>query len=559
MAGVELVGLGLTIAATLDICLRSAKSVIESCLDSKLSLFVRSHGERLVRTCASVRNAEDQIAERVVMVESYWKRTTLQLDFLQRVWPNLNKEHQLIQEQILHVLSGKLTSAVSKIENLLVVNGSRTLTTENQTRQQMNVKRFKYAAFKESLDRAIRDLETWQKLFDPSWFLILLTSSSNIDTNLTECRPAMVSSSLSCTQPLRNTLQGNNHLQKGITLRPDALGSADVMDVPFSSAKVAQRYGSSRLMILDSVPYTAYRNMNVLPVDIRNLAQRLVHADPLQFGLLECEGVFPKPSPSDPRETIFTFVFKAVIGSSAPQSLRALLLAGEADHSLSDRLSIAKDLAKSVSFVHTFGFVHKNIRPENILLSTSTSASLGSSYLVGFEAFRNAEGHTLRRGDDSWERNLYRHPRRQGASPDEYYIMQHDICSLGVCLLELGLWESFVLYNDFDPSGPSPTLLALSENQSVSEAASTKDVLVSLAWADLPKRMGSRYARVVQTCLTCLDEDNVDFGDESEFQDADGVLVGVRYVEKVSLRRILLNIQRYLYLQVLLELSNISM
>jgi hypothetical protein len=46
--------------------------------------------------------------------------------------------------------------------------------------------------------------------------------------------------------------------------------------------------------------------------------------------------------------------------------------------------------------------------------------------------------------------------------------------------------------------------------------------------------MGTKYTQVVETCLTCLDPENTDFGDEEEFQDADGILVGVRYIEKVG-------------------------
>jgi hypothetical protein len=46
----------------------------------------------------------------------------------------------------------------------------------------------------------------------------------------------------------------------------------------------------------------------------------------------------------------------------------------------------------------------------------------------------------------AWDRNVYRHPLRQGDRPAEAYRMQHDIYSLGVCLLEIGLWESFVEY-----------------------------------------------------------------------------------------------------------------
>lgn len=43
----------------------------------------------------------------------------------------------------------------------------------------------------------------------------------------------------------------------------------------------------------------------------------------------------------------------------------------------------------------------------------------------------------------------------------------------------------------------------------------------------------NKYSKVVEACLTCLDKDNVDFGDEDEFADGDGVVVGVRYIEKV--------------------------
>lgn len=42
--------------------------------------------------------------------------------------------------------------------------------------------------------------------------------------------------------------------------------------------------------------------------------------------------------------------------------------------------------------------------------------------------------------------------------------------------------------------------------------------------------------RFVETCLTCLDPDNVDFGDEKAFEDENGVLFGARYIEKVLLR-----------------------
>lgn len=101
--------------------------------------------------------------------------------------------------------------------------------------------------------------------------------------------------------------------------------------------------------------------------------------------------------------------------------------------------------------------MHKNIRPESILIQIFNDAGAGSdpsrscsTFLVGFENFRSADGGTDLIGDDEWARDLYRHPSRQGENLTEPYKMQHDIYSLGVCLLEIGIWESFVKYATID-------------------------------------------------------------------------------------------------------------
>jgi hypothetical protein len=46
--------------------------------------------------------------------------------------------------------------------------------------------------------------------------------------------------------------------------------------------------------------------------------------------------------------------------------------------------------------------------------------------------------------------------------------------------------------------------------------------------------MGNKFAQAVVNCLTCMDESNRDFGDKEDFQDEDGVLIGVKYIEKVG-------------------------
>lgn len=57
--------------------------------------------------------------------------------------------------------------------------------------------------------------------------------------------------------------------------------------------------------------------------------------------------------------------------------------------------------------------------------------------------------------------------------------------------------------------------------------------LLALAKTQLPKRIGSKYAEVIKTYLIYLDSGNKDFGDESEFQNSDRIVVGVKYVENV--------------------------
>ena len=68
-----------------------------------------------------------------------------------------------------------------------------------------------------------------------------------------------------------------------------------------------------------------------------------------------------------------------------------------------------------------------------------------------------------------------------------------------------------------------------------SRASSLKRKFVKMAREKLPSLMGCKYTQVVVSCLTCLDRDNDGFGDQREFEDEDGLLVGVRFIERVSL------------------------
>jgi hypothetical protein len=487
------------------------------------------YGKILIDTCASFKNAEAEVDERVLSVKSYWKRTSTQLDFLKQIWMTLDEEHQNIQNQILQVLVGKLKIAISKLENLLKKRRSSNQPTDNQI---VKVRRWKYIFVKPYLDEIIEDLASWQKMFDPSWFLILRVSNSLIDRELS--RDGSAVASLSGVRDFRESAREQPLRRKSIFLPETGLDYSTLRTISFASAKVVQTSDSSRWFLIDSVSYDSDGDIDLQTQDVRELARKLSCTDPLNLGLLQCRGVIRAMNPANRKLSSFDFVFRIPKElSNEPQSLRGCLLA-QANHTLTDRVRIANQLAKSISYIHTLGFVHKTIRPETILVFQDNKSVLGSTFLVGFERFRAADGRTRRAGNSAWEINLYHHPQRQGAIAEESYIMQHDIYSLGVVLLEIGMWDSFVCYkNDATDPIPGPSLDISLQHPAFRSPTLMKEHLVALAERALPKRMGERYKDVVVNCLTCLDEDNMDFGNPDEFVDEDGVLIGVRYIEKV--------------------------
>jgi hypothetical protein len=152
-----------------------------------------------------------------------------------------------------------------------------------------------------------------------------------------------------------------------------------------------------------------------------------------------------------------------------------------------------------------------------------------------------------------------RHPTRQGSLPEMHYQMQHDIYSLGVVLLEIGLWSSFSLplvsHNSSSTTAPNPLFFPdanLSYNSRsknpLGPPSRIKAHLESLAMTELPSRLGKRYTDIVLLCLRCLDENRGDEnghcgdgfgfgfgigGEGEEIVDEDGIVIGVKYIENV--------------------------
>lgn len=476
-------------------------------------------------------DAQDEIAERVLYVRAQWSRMEVQLEFIERTWPSLRRDHQVLQREILGVLTVKLESAKNRLSGLM-----KKPTSSNQVdNKRPAVKRWKYMFLKPYLDDTIDSLDRWQQMYDPSWWLVLRVASPLVDAELSRQNAGHASRGttvITTAKQVRATLQGDAALGANLTLSSAGPANSRTSSILYSSAKYMERPGKTGL-IVDSIHCLHGAYIGDMNRDIRTLAAKLQSADPLTFGVLRCRGITKIKSSNGARLESFDLVLETKTTDS-PRSLRSCLIA-QTTHTMTERITLAKQLARSINYVHTMDFVHKNVRPDNLLGFGDTK--LGSFFLVGFEQIRSADGMTYFRGDADWEKNLYRHPERQGLAPGERYCMQHDIYSLGVCLLEIGLWTSFVLYPEGEKKPyPNTKLLNLSVQALQKKTPNViKKLLVELAVRELPGRMGELYRDVVVNCMTCLDEDNMDFGEDGDLDDdADGVAVGVRYIEKVG-------------------------
>ncbi|KAI1635880.1 hypothetical protein F4809DRAFT_612265 [Biscogniauxia mediterranea] len=486
-------------------------------------------------------------------------QTKVQIECMLKVKDTLDPELVGVLDNVLLLLSTKLSLASTKLENLYTVSEAP----DGSSRPK--IRRLKYSGTKKNLDELIADLEEWQRRFDPCWFLIMRLGNPVIDEQIHIQRKEY--SSFSLAGGLRKALNEDHSKHTSVFVKDDGV---EMTDIAFATAKYGRRKGQG--YIIDPFNVPPQSRIDNERENVRNLARKLKNADPTTFRLLRCKHVIVDREDS----TSFKFVYVLPAHLAEPRSLRQVLLLadqkGGGPLPLSDRVQIAKDLATSVSYVHNFNFVHKSIRPENILLfsddgrgggassrSSSTSSRPPETFLVGFENFRAADGPTRMAGNADWEKDLYRHPSRQGAVPGAVYKMQHDIFSLGVCLLEVGMSKSFVTYRyphpDPDPKpsseGPlyadaivGPELLLLHHQQQRESSAegrlraeALKDRLVEYARARLPGVVGARYAAAVVACLTCLDPDSADFaGGGGAMLDVDGIVVGARFIAKIITR-----------------------
>ena len=181
--------------------------------------------------------------------------------------------------------------------------------------------------------------------------------------------------------------------------------------------------------------------------------------------------------------------------------LAALSRSSGSRPSLDARMRLARSLSETLLLLHSVNWLHKSIRSETVLFLNAdatptpreTVPDLENPRLSGFEYSRLDNDFTSGLPDLELRRNIYRHPDRWG-QPSESFSKIHDIYSLGVILLEIGLWEP---------------IIHLDKKEPFKDGYTTRSRLLRHATKRLAFYAGEQYQALVLRCL------NGDFGDLS--------------------------------------------
>lgn len=511
--------------------------------------------------CKTYREATAEIDDALQRIQHHWLTIEMELSVLKNLSRHLDEGLQSHLTELIQMLQLKLQDAVCMVDSVTGTTPRESPSLESLSSrvsigsigEPLRKSKFRYATrVKKSLCKLLADFEHWQKQLQPAWYLLVLMQNSAIDEQLHALKNSGNDQILKLRR-LRDVHNLRADPQQGGIGGSIFMSDSDVRSltgrtrIMYTRGESAVHSGSGESLYIETFTPDPSMDHDLATRNVRDLGRVLSAVDPMVFCIFACVGIIKVTSISLPSQ--FQFVFRVPDTLYfPPKTLRETLLTHQR-YPLDQAIGFAKQLASSVMFVHTTNFVHKAIRPDSILLLhqkpdmmhfAPDEDNLGTPFLVGFDKFRPAGGTTYLHSDSEWEKDLYRHPTRQGTCPEEYYSMQHDIYSLGVCLLEIGLWNSFVIPNHLTSSTylPSPALgippEIWSDHREKRRAKAIKTHLVDMARKTLPLLMGSRFARVVVMCLCCLDRDGSnEFGDEQEFVDQDGIQVGVRFIEKV--------------------------
>ncbi|KAH7146084.1 hypothetical protein EDB81DRAFT_933860 [Dactylonectria macrodidyma] len=349
----------------------------------------------------------------------------------------------------------------------------------------------------DKLERILKDMEGWERTMHVHLTVILLEAKLDPGTSAGQA--------VSFLPQVPWVAMDTHYLDdRDRFLPPAGLDNHRYDVVPHSSGSIF--YARDDAELVERKPYLNEGNTR----NILALVATLRRADPRQMHILSCKGAVNRGD----QGVDIRFDVLPDYQCQEPRTLRALLLdERRARHPLNHRLRIVQNLADAILYVHSARFVHKNVRPEAVLVLTSDGdaarpgyrgpfpRSLGEAFLAGFETLRGLDEPSAAASDFLPERKVYRHPSRWDLFPDQRFSILHDIYSLGVIMLEVGSWTSLC-------KGESGVVFhsMIREQMSRPTGHDAQKRFIEIATKDLPVCMGTTYAEITVDCLKAVEE-----------------------------------------------------
>ncbi|KAB2569194.1 hypothetical protein DBV05_g12128 [Lasiodiplodia theobromae] len=298
-------------------------------------------------------------------------------------------------------------------------------------------------------------------------------------------------------------------------------------------------------VLVESKPLQQNDDERVMEEDVATLANKIARAQPNR-GIFRLLG-FRKEINRD--YCAFELVFGGSFDGPPPMNLSTCMQTHPTKPSLNFRVNLCCQLATAVFETQTLGLVHKNIRPENILVLEAERSPLATPdeaipviNLCGWQYSRHVENGyiTTLTNDVTLQRKIYQHPQRQLPMSDCDYSMAHDVYSLGVCMLEILCWKS-ILQRGPDAEQPPTvsqdfieafTALRYAPNQAdpadryTKFPRNNKAVLLRMNKTHVPVEAGTKMCHIIHGFLTCLDRNRESGYDDGEAEEGEYVLTG---------------------------------
>ncbi|RKL36689.1 hypothetical protein BFJ72_g8238 [Fusarium proliferatum] len=203
----------------------------------------------------------------------------------------------------------------------------------------------------------------------------------------------------------------------------------------------------------------------------------------------------------------FRLVFRFPPGTEKPPSLLSVL--SKSSGPLPDvgmRIRLAAQVCQTLLSFHTAGWLHKDMRSENILLVSPTSSPstdrLGRPYLCGFSFARQGSPTEIsEQPSEDLSRDIYRHPKALG-EPSDSFERYMDAYSLGCVLIEIAEWAPLrkIVKKRVDISDGSGVTLA--DVASLSQWMYDRYITEGFAGF----RLGVAFMRILALCIPAGDE-----------------------------------------------------